>query len=315
MKKEIEKHQHFKSVGFVVGKNTEVFAEKPEILAAKDAFVANTSLIGGKLSQLIRPVSTVISPKTDSESRMRLSVSRMIAFGISLATCQDLQPMLLTLKGYNLRWRRCSAYQLFEIAMHVHELLNFIAAAAADNGLTVVKLAEFKTSVNSFGETLDLNGSNLSDRRKTWQDLKKLISANNNLLRLQLDPFVHFLGDESPVLNSEYMFLRKRRYKRSRNGNAGTEAVDITGTVTDFSTGDPLANAVINLISPETVVQTAEDGYYLIEDMEAGEFNLTCHLTGYEVPADVKVTAVGGESLVVNFALVPVQPTVIVPSN
>lgn len=313
MKKEIEKHQHFKAVGFVVEKNSDAFTEKPDILAAKDAFMANTSLIGGKLSQLIRPVSTVISPKTDSESRMRLSLSRMIAFGISLATCQDLQPMLLTLKGYNLRWRRCSAYQLFEIALHVHELLNAVAVAAADNGLTAVKLAEFKTSVDSFGETLDLNGSNLSDRRKTWQDLNKLISANNSLLRLQLDPFVHFLGDESPVLNSEYMFLRKRKYKRSRNGNAGSEPVDVSGAVTDANTGEPLANTVINLISPETIVQTDEDGYYLIEDLEAGEIILTCYLTGYEVPAEAKFTAVAGESLVVNFALVPLQPAVVVP--
>ena len=313
MKKEIEKHQHFKSVGFVVGKNTEVFAEKPEILAAKDAFVANTSLIGGKLSQLIRPVSTVISPKIDSESRMRLSLSRMIAFGISLATCQDLQPMLQTFKGYNLRWRRCSAYQLFEIALHVHELLNSIAAAAADNGLTAVKLAEFKTSVDTFGETLDLNGSNLSDRRKSWQDLKKLISANNRLLRHQLDPFVHFLGDESPVLNSEYMFLRKR--KRKRTGITGADQFcDISGTVTNSLTGEPLANAVINLIFPEIIVETDEDGYYLIEDLVAVEHTLTCHLPMYEVPAEVKVTAAAGESLVVNFELVPLQPAAIEPT-
>ncbi|MFN8134851.1 MAG: hypothetical protein U0Z17_06380 [Bacteroidales bacterium] len=74
-------------------------------------------------------------------------------------------------------------------SLHV-ELLNAIAGVAADNGLTAEKLAEFKTSVDSFGETLDLNGTNLSDRRKTWQDLK-LISANNHLLRHQLDPFIH----------------------------------------------------------------------------------------------------------------------------
>jgi hypothetical protein len=311
LKKEIEKHQHFKAVGFVVEKNADAFAEKPDIQAAKDAFVANTTLIGGKLSQLIRPVSTVISPKIDRESRIRLSLSRMIAFGISLATCQDLQPMLLTFKGYNLRWSRCSAYQLFEIALHVYELLNSVAVAAADNGLTAVKLAEFKTSVHSFGETLDLNGSNLSDRHKSWQDLKKLISVNNSLLRHQLVPFVHFLGDETPVLNSEYMFLRKRKRKRTGTTDA-VQLCDITGTVTNSLTGEPLANAIINLLTPETIVETDEDGYYIIGDMEPGEYAFTCHLPGYEVPAEAKVTAVAGESLVVNFDLVPVQPTITV---
>ena len=306
LKKEIEKHQQFKAVGFVMDKNAEAFAEKPDILAAKVAFVANTSLIGSKLSQLIRPVSTVIFPKIDSESRMRLSLSRMIAFGISLATSQDLKPMLLTLKRYNLRWRRCSAYQLYEIALHVHELLNAIAGVAADNGLTAEKLAEFKTSVDSFGETLDLNGTNLSDRRKTWQDLKKLISANNHLLRHQLDPFIHFLGEESPVLNSEYMFIRKRKRKNAGKANAA-QLCDISGTVTDSLTGEYLSNAIINLISPESIVETDEDGYYLLDELAAGEYTITCHLTGYEVPSDAKVTAAAGESLVVNFVLVPIQ--------
>ena len=307
MKKEIGKHQKFKAIVFVMENNAESFAERPDILAAKDAFVANTSLIGEKLSQLIRPVSTVIYPKTDSESRMRLLVSRMIAFGISLATSQELNPMLLTLQRYNLKWRRCSAYQLFEIAMHVHNLLNEIAVTAADNGLTTEKLADFKSAVDAFSETLDLNGFNLSDRRKSRQDLKKLISANNKLLRLQLDPFVHFLGDESPALNNEYMFLRKRKRKRAGNSSSA-ELCDISGTVIDSETGMPLANAVITLVTPETVVQTDEDGYYMLDELPAGEYTFTCHLPGYEVPAEVKITAEAGESLQVDFSLIPVVP-------
>jgi len=307
MKKEIEKHQQFKAITFVVEKHADVFAERPDILAAKAAFVANTSLIGEKLSQLIRPVSTVIYPKTDSESRMRLLVSRMIAFGISLATSQDLNPMLLTLKGYNLKWRRCSAYQLFEIAVHVHSMLNEIATVAADNGFTAVKLADFKSAIDAFGETLDLNGMNLSDRRKSRQDLKKLISANIKLLRLQLDPFVHFLGDESPLLYSEYTFLRKRKRKHAAK-TVAAELCDISGTVTDSETGEPLANAVITLLTPETVIETDQDGYYLLDELQAGEYTFTCHLPGYEVPAEEKVTAEAGESLVVDFSLTPAIP-------
>jgi hypothetical protein len=275
--------------------------------------VANTSLIGEKLSQLMRPVSTVIYPKTDSESRMRLLLSRMIAFGISLATSQEMNPMLLTLQGYNLRWRRCSAYQLFEIAAHVYNLLNGIAETAADNGFTAEKLAEFKTEVDAFGETLDLNGFNLSDRRKSWQDLRKLISANIKLLRLQLDPFVHFLGDESPVLHSEYMFLRKRKRKRAIKSVADNPC-DISGTVTDSETGEPLANAIITLLVPETVVETDADGYYLLDELQAGELTLTCHLPDYEVPSEVKVTPAAGESLVVDFSLKPIAPAEETPS-
>ena len=73
-------------------------------------------------------------------------------------------------------------------------------------------------------------------------------------------------------------------------------------------TGEPLENAVITLLTPETVIETDQDGYYLLDELEAGELVFTCHLPGYEVPPEEKVTAVAGESLVVDFSLKPVIP-------
>ena len=310
MKTEIEKHQEFKAIDYTIGNHAEAFAEKPDLQTARDTFTSNTARIGEILSQLMRPVSTVRIPKIDSENRLRKDLSKMIGIGISLATTLDNQPLVTTLKNYDTQWKRCSAYQLFENALHVHNELVAIQEVATGNGLTAEKLAMFKTTVDAFGETLDMTGYRLTDRRKSRHDMNELIKANNKLLRFQLDTSVRYLEDEFPELYSEYMFLRKRRYKRSRNGNESDEPVDITGTVTDSATGGVLANAVINLINPETIVQTDEDGYFLIENLVAGEYCVTCHLTGYEVPEVVKFTAVAGESLVVNFALVPVQVAV-----
>ena len=69
----------------------------------------------------------------------------------------------------------------------------------------------------------------------------------------------------------------------------------------------PLANAVINLLTPETIETTDEDGVYMIEELEAGDYTLSCHMEGYEVPAAITVTAAAGENPVVDFALVPAQ--------
>lgn len=307
MKTEIRKHQSFKAISYVVNEHAEAFTDNADILPARDSFIANTSQIGEILSQLMRPVSTVRTPKMDSQDRLRKELSKMLGIGISIATTQDNQPLITVLKNYDIQWKRCSAYQLYENALHVYNELSALKAAGSVTTLTDERLAAFQTMVNNFGETLDMTDYRLTDRRRSRQDIKLLIKANNKILRMQLDTFMRHLEDDFPEFYSQYMFLRKRRYKRSRNGNGATELCEISGTVTDSVSGQPLANAVVNLLSPETIETTDEDGVYVIEELAAGDYTVSCHLDGYEVPAAITVTAVAGDSLVVDFALVPAQ--------
>jgi hypothetical protein len=306
MKTEIEKHQQFKAIGFVLENHAADFEEKPDMQSAKVAFMANTTQIGEILSQLMRPVATVRSPKIDSESRLRKEVSKMIGIGMSIAEGQNNQVLLETLRNYDTQWRRCSAYQLYENSLHVHEELSMLNELASGNGLTSEKLAGFRSMVDSFGETLDITGIRLTDRRRNRKNIRVLIKASNRILRIQLDTYIRFLEDESPGLYNEYMFLRKRKRKRPGNSEAA-QLCDISGTVTDSVTGLPLPNAVITLLSPETVVQSDEDGYYLLDELQAAECTITCHLPDYEVPDEEKVTIAAGESLVVDFSLTPVS--------
>ena len=305
MKKEINILQRFKAIRREMENCEEAFAEKPEILAAKVAFENNTDNIGDILSQLLRPVSTVRSPKQDSESRMRKSLSRMIGIGLTLATSQDNQPLITTLKGYNMLWKRCSAYQLYEISLHTHEELTKVQELAADNGLTTEKLAAFLQQIQDYGITLDTNGFLLSDRRKSRQDLKQLIKANNHLLRMQLDTFVRFSEDEFPELYSNYMFLRKRKSPKSKSGTITGEPVEIAGTVTNSVTGLPVANATINIIDYGLIATTDADGCYILDEIEAGPCIVHCYASNYQVPESFSFNAAVGESLIVDFSLTP----------
>jgi len=307
MKTEIKKHQSFKALSYVIDSHAEAFTENADILPARDSFIANTSQIGEILSQLMRPVSTVRTPKMDSQGRLRKELSKMLGIGISVATTQDNQPLIAILKNYDLQWKRCSAYQLYENALHVYNELSALKATGSVATLTDERLASFQSMVNSFGETLDMTDYRLTDRRKSRQDLRILIKANNKILRMQLDTFMRHLEDDFPEFYGQYMFLRKRRYKRSRNGNGATELCEISGTVTDSVSGQPLTGAVINLASPESIAHTDDDGYYLMDELAAGEYVVSCYLEGYDVPASITVTAAAGESLVVDFALVPAQ--------
>ena len=307
MKAEIKKHQSFKALCYVIDSHAEAFTNNTDILPARDSFIANTNQIGEILSQLMRPVSTVRTPKIDSESRLRKELSKMLGFGISIATTLDNQPLITMLMNYDVQRNRCSAYQLYENSLHVYNELSALKATGAGASLTDERLATFRSMIDSFAETLDMTGFQLTGRRKSRQDLRNLIKTNNRILRMQLDTFIRHLEDDFADLYSQYTFLRKRRFKRSRNGSTGTELAEITGTVTDSATGLPLANAVINLASPETIVNTDEDGMYALDELEAGTYTVSCHLEGYDVPASVTVTVAAGDSPVVDFALVPAQ--------
>lgn len=308
MKTEINIHQRFKSLSRAMDNYEEAFAEKTEVQSARAAFESNNTKIGEILSQLLRPVAMVRNPKKDSEKRMRRSLSQLIGIGISLAKSQDNQPLLSMFKSYDQLWRRCSAYQLYEISLHVHDELEKLQEIATVNGLTADKLAAFKLTARDYGETLDTNNFLLVDRRKNRQDLKKLIKENNQLLRLQLDTFVRFAEDDYPGLFSNYMFLRKRKQGKAKPGSINDDPAEITGTVTDSVTGYPLGNATINIVDYELITTTDSDGCYIIDELAAGTYTVHCYAINYQVPEAVVLTAENGDSLVVDFALTPLPP-------
>jgi len=307
MRYEINVHQRFKGIKREMDAAETAFADKPEVLAAKAAFGSNTDTIGEYLSQLMRPVSTVRSPKLDSEIRMRKSLSQMIGIGLTLATSQDNQPLIATLKTYNKMWKRCSAYQLYEISLHTHEELAKVQEIATDNGLTEEKLAAFLLQVQDYGEALDTNGFLLSDRRKCRQEIRKLIKANNYLLRMQLDPFARYIQDDYPVFFYNYMFLRKHKPSKPST-ELPVEPAEIAGTVTDSVTGFPIANATINIVDYGLIATTDADGCYILDELEVGAYVVNCYATNYQVPEAVSFTAEAGESLVVDFSLTPAIP-------
>lgn len=135
--------------------------------------------------------------------------------------------------------------------------------------------------------------------------LKDLITANHHVLRMQLDSFVRFAEEDHPELYHGYMFLRKRKSAKTKTGTMEADPVEITGTVTDSVTGFPIANATINIVDYDLIATTDADGCYILDELEAGTYFVHCYANNYQVPEAISLTAVAGESLVVDFLLSP----------
>jgi len=65
-------------------------------------------------------------------------------------------------------------------------------------------------------------------------------------------------------------------------------------------------NATVLLTGDETVYTTDEDGYYLIDDVMDGTRILNCFAPGYESQQPVQDTIGVGESVVIDFSLLPI---------
>jgi len=79
----------------------------------------------------------------------------------------------------------------------------------------------------------------------------------------------------------------------------------VTGRITDAPTGQPLANAQVNIVGTILGAQTNADGQYTIRGVKAGTFELRALRVGYgEMRRSITVAA--GQSATENFAMQPV---------
>ncbi len=76
----------------------------------------------------------------------------------------------------------------------------------------------------------------------------------------------------------------------------------IRGRITDYVTGEPLTNASVVLSPSNQTKQTADDGVFVFEELDAQQYTLSVQKTGYQ-PNRKIVNALSGESVEVNIQL------------
>lgn len=87
------------------------------------------------------------------------------------------------------------------------------------------------------------------------------------------------------------------------------EDYSIQGTVTNASTGNPIAEVVVLLAGTDVVELTNEQGKYLIPVQDNGSYNLTFYKNDYELHTVNNVSVVAGTITTANAALAPAPPT------
>ncbi len=191
---------------------------------------------------------------------------------------------------------------MHKAAEQVYAELATYPEVAANIGITPEILEAFQQQVTEFGELLDATDAQYKDRKSDRGELLTLFPANTAILREQLEPVIRFETAANPGLYREYRIARSTGARKKQGSN--TELLlDISGIVTDITTDEPVANATVDTAASELLTTTDADGYYLFEELPAGDYILNCHASGYRLPEKVTVKAADGESLLVDFSL------------
>lgn len=302
---QLKKSDKFNVVAIVLTNNPEPFVGFTEIIDAKDMFISKKTRISELLTTLNRPYTEVHGVKMDSRDKLRSLLKLAVGTGITVATRQKNQPLLIALKNYKKILSKTNTHDLPDMASRVANELEQYQALAASTGLTAEKLAELKGLTTSFRELIEGTDYEFSTRKAARKELKGLISDCFNILNNELDPFVEHCRDTFPDFYNTYTTLRAKKKYRRKKSAVNADPTDITGTVTDSVTREPIEGAIIHLFETETVATTDEDGYFGIEEVAVAAYTVGCHAPGYLVAENVKADAKAGESLVIDFSLVP----------
>ena len=306
MKREIEKYQRYKTLERILEAHTEAFENRPEMVEMKSSFSAALIQISALISKLTQPISTIYQQRMDVRIKFTERLRSMIAIGLHYAVMIDDKPMINLLTNYRSQSDRINAFKIYETGLHVSQLLTEHISAMEGLGLTPAELTAFTNELAAYNLSLQESNFQLNTRRTQHADLKAAMQACDALLKGRIDTFITHTMKIYPELYLEYMQARVKKRAKRKTGNISATA-EISGTVTDAATGNPVANATISLIEQGQVLVTDEEGDYLFDELPAGNYTLSCHLAGYEVPESVKLIIADDESLVINFDLNPIE--------
>ncbi|KAF0200150.1 MAG: hypothetical protein FD170_3745, partial [Bacteroidetes bacterium] len=252
------RHQKYKSMQITLESYQQAFEGNQEAIAVMNSFSEHNSQLSALLSKLTRPVSTVHQPKMNKQIEFARKLRSMIGVGTTVASRTGDASLLYTLRLYRSQLKNASAFLLREMAVHLSEEMTPHTEIMTGLGITPELFAAFNQMIVDFSVTVDNTKVQLNVRKSDRKAIHTLLKTCNNIVRDQLDPLVLTVEDEQPDLYREWFTLRARKKGKSQFNELETANSDISGTVTDSTTNQPLAFAIITLVEQGTVTESDE---------------------------------------------------------
>ncbi|MBV2246524.1 MAG: carboxypeptidase-like regulatory domain-containing protein [Lentimicrobium sp.] len=306
MKTSLKRLQKYKDLHQVLSGYPAAFEGKPEATAMLESLGMLTAQLSEQVSGLTSPVRSVYRTKQEIRDNFMSELNRMTRLCVIIATRTGNQPFLVEVKLYLKQLGAVADLAHYQIATHVSEKLVQYPEESLNLGVTAADITAFNALIFDFGGILGDTNLKLNSRKVGRYDLRQLLKQTSQLLIHQCDNFVEVSRRDYPEMHASYRTIRRRQNQRKKAAKENT--ADISGIVTHAATGQPIAHAVVELVNRENLFETDADGLFYFDELDSASYTIRCFAPGYQVPDTVTMNPAKGESLVVDFQLIPVDP-------
>lgn len=311
MKQFYKRFQRYKTIELVLDENSAIYADKTDVVALKQEFTAGLTEIGNLISKLSRPYLLIYRDRQVITAEFRKQMKGMLSMLLHYASKSGNQQMMSLIKTYLTDYRTLSIARLYELGLHVKDLAETNLVSLSGLGYDQARHTAYLALLGAFQTSIDQHDFQSNERKSDRRQLLTKFQQMEELMKDRMDTFANLVSDDAPEFFRQYRQKRRKQSVHSVRTNEDVPDCDISGTVTTEGDETVISLATIAIPDLDLVTTTDEDGDYLFEELPAGNYTITCHVYGYEVPAPVEVIIASGESLVVDFALKPLKVPVL----
>lgn len=293
----------YKDLYQVLTKYPEAFNQKPEAEAMLSAIGSITDQLNELSVQLTQPLTPVYATRKGLRDNLKAAFVRLSGVIIVIATRNNNEALLAEVRQYRSMLTKSNYLSLYQLAQQLSVKLAEITPDASGLGLNADDVAAYNLMVSEYGAMIGETSIAMNSRKVNRVGLKTLLTSAHKLFADQCDHFVNMSRAAHPALYAEYTTLRRKTGRRKPA--AADDTADISGSVTDALTGQPIAGASVGLVEQGSLTETDADGLFFFEELGTGNYNLRCFAPGYMVPANIPVSIAADESLEYTFALTP----------
>lgn len=282
------------------------------VLAVLKLFIAKIGL-APKLQELLDLLTDLVTKYHDKNKKMVLendfaSIKQKSRDALILAADILISQMklyaamekdLITTNQLNLYYNdlyKVSGDMLADRCTKVADVATALGVKLTGYNVTPVIVTDFRTLIGGFSELISAPRMDITARAATKKDMENIIREIRALLNDKMDLSMNSIKKSEPEFFNAYTSARvvvdlkgKRNVKKSASDTTGM----ISGTLTDSETGDPIADAIVQLDSTDEATTTDEDGEFIFDTVTAGPANIVCtkelyknlNLTGIVVKA------------------------------
>jgi hypothetical protein len=194
--------------------------------------------------------------------------------------------------------------KLLDTCKELHKLAKSLLAELTDYHVDATGLASFMQLITDFETLLSAPRMDISARAAIKMEMEGIISAIRAHLHTKMDVAMNIVKNTEKEFFDAYTSSRvivdlrgKRNITKPEDETTGM----ISGTITDFETGEPMVDVIVQLEGTEIATSTDENGEFVFDLVVPGICSLTCiketyknlQLPGIEVKAGEEIEVEG----------------------